>query len=195
MKIGIDIDNTITNIKEQLESAAIQYAKSLGKKPKNKSLTDTHNDGSIYQEIFHFTYQELKHFLGPIQEEITDHATPREFCVDIIKKLHHDGHEIYIITARDSEFHKNPYLQSKIWLNKNDVHYDKLIVNARNKSKVCFEEHIDLLIDDSLSNCLNVKEKGINAIRISEEQTSHGIVTLKNWKDIYQYINELNAKI
>lgn len=31
MRIGIDIDDTMTNIKDKLTSAAIQYAKSLNK--------------------------------------------------------------------------------------------------------------------------------------------------------------------
>ena len=93
--------------------------------------------------------EELKYFLGPIQEEITNNAIPRPDCVDIIKQLHEDGNEIYIITARDDEFHENPYLQSEVWLKENNIYYDKLIVNARDKRKVCLENNIDMLFTDT----------------------------------------------
>lgn len=53
------------------------------------------------------------------------------------------------------------------WLNKNDIYFDKLIVNARDKKRVCIEENIDILIDDSISNCKNVITSGISAIMIA----------------------------
>ena len=130
MRIGIDIDDTMTNIKDKLNAAAMQYAKSLNKDVKNidYNIVDVYNNGNIYQKLFNFNYEELKYFLGTIQEEIT--------------KLHNDGNGIYIITARDKEFHEDPYLQSKEWLEKNLIYYDKLIVNARDKGKLCIENNI-----------------------------------------------------
>lgn len=73
MNIGIDIDNTITEVQE-----------------------------------------ELKYFLKNIQEEITNMAKPRFNAVEAINRLRKEGHKIIIITARDSEFHDNPYLLVKI---------------------------------------------------------------------------------
>ena len=118
MRIGIDIDDTLTNIKEEMTKAVFKYAESLNKNIVNEDLeiNDKHNNGSFYQRKFNFTYEELKYFLGTIQEKITNNAIPRPYCVDIIKQLHNDGNEIYIITARDSEFHDNPYLQSELWI-------------------------------------------------------------------------------
>ena len=137
MRIGIDIDDTMTNIKDKLNAAAMQYAKSI-----DYNIVDVYNNGNIYQKLFNFNYEELKYFLGTIQEEITDNAIPRENCVEVINKLHNDGNGIYIITARDKEFQEDPYLQSKEWLEKNLIYYDKLIVNARDKGKLCIENNI-----------------------------------------------------
>lgn len=192
MRIGIDIDDTLTDIKDKLTMAAKKYAISLNKKFENKEyqVVDIYNNnGNIYQKLFGFNYDELKYFLGIIQEEITNNAIPRKYCVDVIKQLHEDGNEIYIITARDSEFHKDPYHQSETWLNKNSIYFDKLIVNARDKSAVCLENNIDLLIDDSISNCLSVVNCGIEAIMIDNEKNSnHDIKTFRDWKEIYIYI-------
>lgn len=193
MRIGIDIDDTLTNIKDKLTNAAFEYAKSLNKCIENKDLkiNDIYNNGNIYQRIFNFTYEELKYFLGTIQEEITNNAIPRPYCVDIIKQLHNDGNEIYIITARDSEFHEDPYLQSEVWLNENNIYFDKLIVNARDKKKVCLENDIDLLIDDSISNCLNVSSVGIQTLMIgNDKEIDNGIRNFDNWQQIYNFLSE-----
>lgn len=189
MRIGIDIDDTMTKIKDRLTNAAMQYAKSLNKKVDNKkyNIVDIYNNGNIYQKLFNFNYEELKYFLGTIQEEITDNAVPRENCVEVINKLHNEGNEIYIITARDEEFHKDPYLQSKNWLEKNSIYFDKLIVNARNKGKICLENSIDLFIDDSISNCLSVNNLGIETIIIGNDKNEK-IKSFDSWDKIYNYI-------
>lgn len=190
MRIGIDIDDTMTDIKEKLTKAAIKYAKSLNKDMQtidNNDIVDIFNNGNIYQKLFNFNHEELKYFLGPIQEEITNNAVPRENCAKVINDLHKDGHEIYIVTARVNEFHKDPYLYSKEWLEKNKIYYDKLIVNARDKKIACLENNIALLIDDSISNCLNVANVGIDAIIIGNKNNST-IKSVDNWQEIYDYI-------
>lgn len=83
MRIGIDIDDTITDIKEELNRAAVKYAISLNKAVENKEykIVDSKNNGNAYQEVFGFSYEELKYFLGTIQEEITNNAVPRKDAV------------------------------------------------------------------------------------------------------------------
>ena len=195
MNIGIDIDNTITEVQDELNKAAYEYAIKLGKNIKDaqNSLEDIKNNGDTYKKKFQFSYEELKYFLKDIQEEITNKANPRDKAVETINKLRKEGHKIIIITARDSEFHDDPYLLSKNWLDKNHIEYDKIIVNAREKGTVCKNENIDLFIDDQLNNCLDVLKEGIKVIRISNENcTNKDIVDLNTWTKIYKYIGELN---
>ena len=195
MNIGIDIDNTITEVQDELNKAAYEYAVKLGKNINNAEnpLEDIKNNGDVYKKKFEFTYEELKYFLKNIQEEITNKAKPRINAVETINKLRREGHKIFIITARDSEFNDDPYLLSKNWLDKNNIEYDKLIVNAREKGVVCKNENIDFFIDDQLNNCLDVLKEGIKVIRISKEISKNAeIVDLDNWNKIYEFIGELN---
>ena len=194
MRIGIDIDDTLTNVKDELIKAGENYARSLGKDIKvDKNFEDKNNNGNKWQEMFQFNYEELKYFLKDIQESITNKAKPRENVVEVINKLKNDGNEIIIITARDSEFHDDPYKYSKDWLDKNNIYYDKLVVNARNKEDACIEEKIDLFIDDSKSNCLNVKNAGIKTIRVCNEieDNNSNLICFNNWNDIYSYIQTI----
>ena len=123
-------------------------------------------------------------------EEIVDKAEPRENVINVIKKLRKEGHKIYIVTARDEEFHDNPYLLSKNWLDKNNIEYDKLIVNARKKAPVCTEYNIDLFIDDQLNNCLEIAKSGVKTLRISDDDNIESIDTVHNWNQIYEYIEK-----
>ena len=193
MIIGIDIDDTLTDIRDEVGAEALKYAKSLNKDNNAENqLEDIKNNGDAYKKKFEFTYDELKYFLKDIQEEITNKAEPRPDVVEVIKKLKKNGHKIFIVTARDSEFHDDPYLLSKDWLDKNNIEYDKLIVDARDKAKVCKEQNVDLFIDDKLSNCQGVSNEGITTIRITNYTDPHqNIINKKNWKEIYEYIKQL----
>ncbi len=194
MRIGIDIDNTLNKVQDKLNKAAFDYAISLGKKIDNydNPLEDIKNNGDTYKKKFQFTYEELKYFLKEIQEDITNNALPRENVKEVIDKLKEDRHEIYIVTARDSEFHDDPYKLSKDWLDKNNIYYDRLIVNAREKASVCKNENIDLFIDDQLNNCLSVANVGIKTIMITDRIYNYNEITqLQNWNEIYNYINEM----
>ena len=192
MNIGIDIDNTITEVQQELNNAAYEYALKIGKKIENAEnpLEDIKDNRDLYKKKFQFSYDELKYFLKNIQEEIVNKAKPREDAVEVINKLKSEGNKIIIITARDSEFHDDPYLLSKNWLDRNKIEYDKIIVNARKKGTICKNEDIDLFIDDQVNNCLDVEKEGIQTIRISadDKEKYTSIVSLKDWKEIYDFI-------
>ena len=194
MKIGIDIDNTLTEVQEELNEAAYNYAIKLGKKIDSSVISeDINNNGSFYKEKFKFSYDELRYFLKDIMEKIINRAKPRTGVIETIRKLREEGHKIYIITARDSEFHDDPYLLSKNWLDKNKIEYDKLIVNARKKAPVCIQENIDLFIDDQLNNCIEITKEGIQTIRISNDKENfENIETADNWEQIYKYVKKIS---
>lgn len=192
MRIGIDIDNTLTDIEEELMEAASNYARQLNKNFVHdyRSIADLQNDGNIYKQLFDFNEEELKYFLGPIQENIQKRALPREGVVEVIDHLR-QFHFIYIITARDFEFHENPYKDSEDWLNKNDIYFDKLIVNARDKGKICAKHKIDLLIDDNIQNCIRAHQYGIDVILFGKTKYK-GIKNCETWKQVYEYIQKIS---
>lgn len=190
MIIGIDIDDTLTDIRDELKEALIQYAKKIGKynEDEEKYIPDN-NDGNVFKERYNFTNEEIRTFYNDIHDEIGKKANPREGAKQVIDKLRLEGNKIYIITARDYELHDDPYALSKEWLDRNEIKYDKLIVNARDKAKICKEENVEVFIDDKLANCMKLDEQGIKVIRITNYEDKYGnIVNKKNWNEIYNYI-------
>ena len=77
---------------------------------------------------------------------------------------------------------------------KNLIYYDKLIVNARDKGQACIENNIDLLIDDSISNCSSVYNCGIEAIMISNEKNSNNEIKTRYCCQMKDEVKNMRAQ-
>lgn len=195
MNIGIDIDNTLTDIEKELFDAANKYTKKL--RPNFKYVEQQKYDGftnmaDFYSSIFGWKDDEIVHFFRNQRLEVVDNAKPRENAKKIIEKLKNEGNKIYIITARTKKFDDIPYERAKKWLDKNGIVYDKLIVEATDKAKVCYDLNIKLFIDDQLNNCISLASNGIHTIRLTDSiEIYDNVVNIKNWNDVYEYISKL----
>jgi len=194
MRIGIDIDDTLTDIKDLLWEQACIYTKSINKQiPDDDKIKNglNGNMSDFYKMSFGWTDEELIYFFRNERVKVIDEAIPRKNVKEVLDKLKQDEHEIYIITARAFKFDDIPYERAKNWLDKNKLTYDKLIVNAIDKAKICLEERIDIFIDDQLNNCLAVSNEGIPTIRfIDKSQKCDSFVSMNDWQEIYEYINK-----
>lgn len=186
MKIGIDIDDTITDIQGELLNKALEYDKSL------------RNTGIIYPERkyigqrFDWSNEEKEYFLGKIRWNVMDNARLRDGVIESLTLLKEEGHEIVFITARSDRYVEEPYSKTYNWLKKNNIPFDKLIVNALNKGNVCKEEKIDVFIDDQENNCNLTYDFGIKTIffNINNNEIKNDYIVAYNWVDIFNKIHE-----
>ena len=59
MNIGIDIDDTLTDIRDELKLAAEKYANKLGKEIKDNKYVEDQNNGNIYQIKYSLLYDKF----------------------------------------------------------------------------------------------------------------------------------------
>lgn len=156
-RIGIDLDDTITDIKNEMLKMAIIYDKTL----RGTGIID--NSSYLVGKKFDWTDEERDIFLKEYRLKIIENAMIREDAIETLKKLKEKSHEIIIITARNNKYYHDPYKFTYDWLIKNNVPFDKLITNATNKGLICKEMGIDYFLDDSIENCLDVKSFGIKS--------------------------------
>ena len=144
MIIGIDIDDTITDLSDIFLKYATLYNK--------ENEIDFKIDKTQWDidKAFGWNNDDFMKFSKKYLEILLNEAKPKKGCVDVINKLREDGHKIVIITARNSEELIAPYEFTKNWLELNNIGFDKLVVNS-NK--------IDVFVDDRLENCEKVYEK------------------------------------
>lgn len=184
MRIGIDIDDTITDLQDDLFTEALKY---------DKTLRDS---GVIYPERhyigqrFDWNEEEKEYYLGDIRWKVMNSAKIREGAIETLNILKREGHEIIFITARSDRYNKNPYDSTYNWLIDNNIPFDKLIVSALDKGLTCEEENIDIFIDDQEKNCLLVKNRGIKTIYfdILHKEVNNDFIVAYSWHDILNKI-------
>ena len=194
MKIGVDIDNVISNFNEVLLEEFLNHDKEL----RNNGIIN--NDVYITRGMFDWSKEELEEFYCNNIERIAKSLNVLENAPEYIKKLKEEGNEIYIISGRDNGEYPNPYKMTFDWLNKYNIIYDKLILtnayDSLEKAKICLENKIDIMIDDSTRILLEVNNSGIISLLMDTpyNRKENYLKRVYNWKEIYEFITSLRKK-
>lgn len=194
MRIGIDIDNVISNFDEELLKEFFIHDKKLrntGIINKNKYIT---------KGMFDWSKEEKDDFYYNNIERIAKNLTVIDKAQEYIKKLRENGYEIYIISGRDNGEYSNPYKMTSDWLDKYKIEYDKLILtnayNSLEKAKICLDNDIRIMIDDSARILLEVHKAKIKALLMHTpyNRDEKLLTRVHNWKEIYEYITNYKFK-
>ena len=197
MNIGIDIDNVISNFDEALLEEYLKHDNDLrGTGIVNKDLHMT-------EGMFDWTEKEEREFYLANIERIVKTLNVKDGAKEYIDKLKQDGHNIFIITGRDNGEYTNPVEMTQKLLKKNNIYYDKLIfTNAykndkHGKTEKCFENNIDIMIDDSVHICKDCMENNITTLLMDRVVTrkEKGMTRVKNWKEIYEFISNYKINV
>lgn len=148
MRIGIDIDDTITNTCEFMTKLIASYF--------NVKI-----DYLIKNNIFYFNLDtnfgnKAKNFYLSVFENNLLNIPVKKYAKEVINKLKAEGNKIIIITSREDDKYSDPITSTKKQLELYGINYDKLLC-TRDKRKACIDENIDIFIDDSIRNTNSVK--------------------------------------
>lgn len=143
MRIGIDIDNTITNTLPILK----KYCREYNDKVVKRNL-QMHEDGVASYNLYDWTEKENFDFCIKYLEEVVLQADLKENAKEIIQKLKDEGHNINIISSRAVPMFKTPYETTEKFLKEKGIVYDKLLVGKIEKKSSCIENKLDVLIED-----------------------------------------------
>ena len=189
MKIGIDIDNVISNFNDTLLTEYLLHDKEL----RNSGIINKNAD-YIRKGMFDWNEDEETNFYKNNIERIAKKLGVIEGAKEYIDKLHNDGHIIWIITGRDNGEYTEPYNMTKKWLEDNNIYYDNLILtdayDKHAKTKECLMHNIDIMIDDSASICSDCIENGITTFLMDTPYNKYfNIQRVKSWKEFYRYVS------
>lgn len=113
MKIGIDIDNVISNFNDTIVEAYLQHDKQL----RNTGIIN--DKAKVFRRgMFDWSEEEEKDFYYSNIEKWANDFKPIKDAEYYIKKLKQDGNEIYIISGRENGEYRNPYKLTEEWLEK-----------------------------------------------------------------------------
>ena len=193
MRIGIDIDGTLTDIEKfQLDFGSKFFSRY------NKFIVKP--NGYETAEIFNVDDTLDNEFWDKYYFDYLKYEPIRRFASEIIKLLKDKGNEIYIITARHGENNisdeKTKNL-TKAWLDKNDVIYDKLIFSPEEKLNTCLENKINIMVEDKPENINTLSSKiPVICFNAGYNQNCNGnnIYRAYSWYDVYYMIIDIKNK-
>ena len=191
MKIGIDIDNVISNFNDELLKEYLKHDKEL----RNTGIIN--ENVFIRYGMFDWTEKEETEFYKNNIERIATKLKPLNRASETIKKLKEDGNEIIIISGRNNGEYNNPYKLTEEWLAKYNIVYDKLILtnayNKEEKANVCKENNIDIMIEDSTKTAINIEKVGTKVLFMNTRynKNNENLEKVSNWKEIYAKISSM----
>lgn len=191
MRIGIDLDGVVYDTEKDFriyqELYDIYILKNNTKKDENEIKMEERFDWS--QEI---TTDFFDRYVGPIIRE----ANYMPGAKMILKMLKEEGHELIIVSARGEKYtNLIPVTEERLKKDGMFDLFDKHFYSVGDKAKVCKEENIDIMIDDSNHVCKNTSENKIETIYLKdapscEMKENKYLKVLYNWGEIYRYIRE-----
>ena len=196
MNIGIDLDGVLTNFNDFCLNYGTKYASEIG----SGKIVNPRGYESI--EIFSWSEQTDNDFWAKYKAKYAIEEKPRPFAKEVIDKLKNEGHNIYIITARSSEF-QNVEIKNKMeelvrqWFKNNEIYYDELIFSTVNKLENCRAKNIDIMVEDSPHNIRQLSEfLPILCFdtRYNRDVEGRNIIRCYSFYDIYEKIKEMNKK-
>ena len=182
MKIAIDIDDTLTNTRENQLKLWKEFVKNNPNPNYSEELPHNINEFDAGEYIDEFWKINRYH--------LSFESTYKQDASQIIDKLKEDGHELCIVTSRPDSGYDDLKGRIEKGLKANEIHIDTIYTDARDKGSYCKEHNFDLLIDDNIRQIESAKSHGIQAILFNELKSYNGLQTT-TWKVLYNIIKEL----
>lgn len=198
MRIGIDIDDTITDSYEVMFNYAQEFTiNTLGRS--GNIIENNSIDNHYYARVLHnWTLEEETKFWKEYYEIIMREVKPKTLAAKYIQKLKEEGHTIILITARFRNEEFDVEELTKKWLEQYQICYDQLIVDAEDKLAIAEQEKIDVFIDDSYRNCSSVAttEKKVYLMdsRLNKQFQNEKIKRIYSWPHFYQELGYLGGE-
>ncbi len=195
MKIGIDIDNTITHTTEII----LHYAGIFGNERKLNTIPDTNyyylEDVLGWDEYSSDLF--LNTYLGTIYREMK----PKEKAVAAIKQLK-QKHELILITSRNQNFHEVEKV-TRDWLQHYEIPYDDLILNTTSnmhhfsKLEACMQNGVGLMIEDHHELAWEISQEMpvlLFDYPYNRHLSSENIIRVKHWNEVLTWVEQLPAR-
>ncbi len=182
--LGIDIDGVIANTQPLIIAELNDYF--------NKTYTINDFYKITPEKAYNIDRKQLHSFIAERELKLIQSVRPVDGAVPAIQKLGKRC-QITIISARTPGF----YDQTTQWLKINGIKYDKVVLlGNHDKRKACLEEGVQLFIEDSLNNAIQVSSCGIPVFLFNatynQGDTPPLVQRVYSWREI---INSLEKRL
>lgn len=183
MKIGIDIDGTITTPFYFLDFYNKHFNTSI--RPKDMKTYDHH-------KVFNVSSDDFLAFRKRYLNKIHRLALPRNKACTYVNRLFFEGHQLSIITARERLLEN----LSKEWLLEHNFEYSDIHhLGSYNKVSTAIKLNLDIFIEDRLETAQDMIAWGIPTILFNTPYNQGyyhpSLYRVDTWKEAYTVLQEM----
>ena len=189
MKYAFDLDDTLSDTATVINEYAVKFDKEFLNGDGKMKVIDDSVDYYYFAEALNWNKDNIREFFKQYYLEIIEKVKVKPLVAETIDKLKKKNNKIYIITARRKREENEIENITKKWLDKNKIYYDELIFTSEDKRKVCKENKIDIMIEDSPTNVKELSE--IIKVFCYDNPYNRGIEG-KNITRVYSWYDILN---
>lgn len=177
MKIMVDLDRTIFDCPSLVYNIGnMTFADSNLDRKLKFTIVDNESSRSYSNLLFFLKMSHAKNF------------TPVDNVVEILNKWYGQGIDVTFVSSR---FGFKSFHRSTIeWLENYDIKYDKVVLDCNNKGEYGRINGFDMIIDDTLVNCVDCMKMGITPIWIRNKYNKNikcypeNILQVSGWNEI-----------
>lgn len=181
MRIAVDIDDTLNAVDR------VRYAGEYIRR-KNLPFRLVDENAQMLEKVYDWSHDDVLEFVHDGGITAFTDAPARKGAKEVLERWRAAGIEVIVLTSRVAEWFGNPEKLSRDWLEKRHIPYDGLVASCADKGAYCAQNNIDILIDDSVEQCLSAQEKGVYAVlavsRATLERAREVHYGGANWKQI-----------
>lgn len=194
MNIGVDVDGVLTD----LQGFHKRHAPPFFKRKFNRDAVD--ESLCDIRDIYRCTEDERYAYWKKYLLKYVTVEPARKGAKAFTRRLHSDGHKVFIITKRvfssqEDFMGKLMRFLLKNWLWRNGITYDEVVFCdndvSDSKRTACLDKHIDVMIDDEPENIEAIAPIAkVICFNTSYNQTCKGenIERATDWDEIYELI-------
>ncbi len=179
MRIGIDIDDVLVDTSKLMKEYIIKF-------DNNGDIADHMEEimrGDIPNSI-------ISRFIDNNIINIIDQVQIKPNAKEALERLNKNN-KIVFVTSRGEERFKGSENITLNYLKRNNIKYDGIIFNAFDKAKICKDNNIDVLVDDSVKLCEEAEKEGIRSIvftSIVNKDRKTNVKRVDNWLELEKII-------
>lgn len=171
MRIGLDIDETMTNTDKFIDKLLKKVLKG------NRKLIFEYEN-----EISDCIKQNVDYIFANVKLKKNAKST--------INYLKQQGHEIYIITARNNSVSESVEQTTLNYLREKQIEYDKIFFGCHDKKSICVENNVEIMLDDNIDiihSLIGTETKGL--LFESNKDYPYSAETISDWSNFKKYVD------
>jgi len=192
LRIGIDIDNTITCTSETI----LEYAQGFGRA--NNLNVVPNQQAYFLEDVLGWTRPVVEKFFAGSLLEIYTHVKPRPMAVEILREWS-SRHYLILITSRQKHA---PGIEkaTREWLDRHQIVYHQLIMNTTSnihyssKVQACLDNGVEVMLEDHHDQALELS-RWLPVLLFSYPYNEHlqasNVRRIKNWLEAKNIIQKL----